>query len=191
MKRAMTAFPALILIVMWSAVIWVFSVPEMDAGHGFAHGQFSEMDQGGDGSLRHERIMFPGWLLASAIIFIFGGLLAWAGEKSYQATHVRMRRLAFLISMLVYEAVFTILFFRYADSLGSADDPPFIGSFPAATWWLLFGVWLTPGLFIAIFVGGFHRWIATPAALAKFHELVATNRSVASDPETLPPTNSG
>jgi len=182
MKRATTAFPALILIVMWSAVFWIFSVPEMDTGHGFAHEQFSEMDQGGDGAVRHDGIIFPGWLLASSIIFIFGGLLAWAAEKSYQATHVTVRRLAFLISMLVYETVFTILFLEYADSLAAPDDPPFIGSFPAATWWLLFGVWLAPGLFIAIFVGGFHRWIATPAALAKFHDLVAANASAASDP---------
>ena len=190
MKRATTAFPALVLIVMWVAVIWTFNVPEIDSGHGFAHDRFSGMDQGGDGSLRHERMLFPGWLMASAIIFIFGGLLAWSAENSYQATYVRMRRCAFLISMLVYEAVFTILFLQYADSLGAEDNPLFIGSFPASTWWLLFGVWLAPGFFIAIFVGGFHRWIATPSAMARFHELVAANPAMALNPATHPKRNS-
>ena len=175
MRLAQTAanlLPGIILIAMWGALVWVFLTPEPEQSHGFAHHRFSEMDQGGAGTTRHGQVLVCGWFLGTSMIAIFVGLLAWGSEQALDAADHATRRWTFVFSGLVYAGIFTILMVCYADSLRQPEMPAYIGSFPAATWWLLFGVWLAPGLFVGIFVFGFSRWFVTPQAMIQFRKLI-------------------
>jgi len=80
-----------------------------------------------------------------------------------------------LFGAIAYQAVFVMLFLAYRDSL-SGEPVAFIGSFPAATWWLLFGVYLMPYYFIVLYVTFFDRWVVTPETLKKFDELLSEYR---------------
>ena len=82
---------------------------------------------------------------------------------------------AFAVGGIAYQAIFVMLFLAYHETLGGGEVA-FIGSLPAATWWVLFGVYLIPYYFVALYVWSFDRWIVTPESLRKFDQLVAKYR---------------
>jgi len=168
--------PAIFLAAIWTAIVWVFLTPEVPDGHGFAHDRFSAMDQGGDGADRHGPVMFSGWLLGASSIAIFVGLLAWAAERAMSTGSPNVRRLTFVVGGLLFEGLFALMMLAYRDSLVVPTEPAFIGPFPAATSWLLFGVWMAPAFFIVLFVVLFNRWFLSPAAMARFEQLVEERR---------------
>jgi len=185
-QRPADLLPGIILIAMWGTLVWVFLTPEAEQSHGFAHARFSEMDQGGVGATRHGRVLVSGWFLGTSIIAVFVGLLAWGSEQALNSAGHAARRWMFVLSGLIYAGIFTILMVCYADSLRQPEMPSYIGSFPAATWWLLFGIWLVPGLFVGIFVFGFSRWFVTPEAMIQFRKLLDDKRGESTSGTTSP-----
>ena len=66
-----------LLGALWILVVIALCIPEAPNGHGVEHVTIRAMDQGGDGTQRHESLLFIGWVFGSAMICLFTGLLAW------------------------------------------------------------------------------------------------------------------
>jgi len=155
---------------MWSAVLAVFSIPEEGFVGGRPHAGISTMDQGGDGKLRHDNIMLPGWCLGAATIAIFVGLLIFGTRKTGSTMRTGQAScLTLLIGGALLELTFTMMCIAYWKSFTTAE-PEFIGPFPAGLAWMLFGIWTVPAYFIVVYVAFFRQWIYTPAAEARFKD---------------------
>lgn len=55
----------------------------------------------------------------------------------------------------------------------SDSSPGLVAGFPVPTAWMVFGIWLTPVCFLAIYIGGYHRWVMTDADRQRLESLVA------------------
>ena len=164
--------PITFLLAIWVVLIMIFVTPEPPNSHGFAHEQYKFMDQGGDGPERHDHVLTLGWLFGSLIIGMFVSLLVLGLRKIERPAK---RTWMFLLGGLVYEGIFLGMYLAYRDSL-TRDEILFIGSFPAGTWWLIFGIWPIPLIFILLYVLFFNSWIISPTDLEKFNQLVAESR---------------
>ena len=153
-------------------------------GHGVPHrdAKFQDMNQGGSGQQRHASVLLGGWLFGALQIALFTGLLAWsaglprAGQvqpTDSRQTYPWLLWSLFLFGGLLFEGVFALLCRSYQVSLLDPANTRFLGSFPEATTWLLFGIWFAPGVFVALYVLFFDRWILTPQAEARFAALMA------------------
>ena len=153
-------------------------------GHGVPHvdARFLEMNQGGSGQQRHAAVLLAGWLFGALQIALFTGLLAWSAglpaAGQVQPTGSRQSHPWFLWGMfsfggLLFEGVFALLCRAYQVSLLDPAATRFLGSFPEATTWLLFGIWFAPGFFVALYVFYFDRWGFSPQAQTRFEALLA------------------
>lgn len=175
-RNAMTKLlPLALLAAFWAALLVVFLIPPPANSIGFAHprhavvGEKPAMSQGGDGLARHGNLLLRGWLLAAAMIAMLVAMVAF-GTRSTGTGAGKIA--AFAAGGIAYQAIIVMLFLAYRDSL-AADEVAFIGSFPAATWWLLFGVYVIPYYFVALYAWSFDRWIMTPESSQKFEKLLA------------------
>ena len=169
-----------LLGALWMLVVIALCIPEAPNGHGVEHATIRAMDQGGDGTQRHESLLFIGWVLGSAMICLFTGLLAWGTvHRPFQTVAAEQgpalrsdgRLIWFLVGGLLFEAVFGILCYSYWESLADPGGE-FSGPFPPALSWLLFGVWLFPAFFIVLYVAYFDRWILPPENAQRFEQLL-------------------
>ena len=153
-------------------------------GHGVPHRNtlFRDMNQGGSGQHRHASVLLGGWLFGALQIALFTGLLAWsaglpaaaqARQPDARQSHSWLLPGLFVFGGLVFEGVFALLCRSYQVSMLDPDNTRFLGSFPEATTWLLFGIWFAPGVFVALYVLFFDRWIFSPQAETRFAALVA------------------
>lgn len=161
-----------VLLLMWCAVVAVFSVPEKGDVGGRTHVRIATMDQGGDGKLRHEGLLFSGWCLGAATIAIFVGMVIFGSRRtsSYSRTGTSTC-LTLLAGGLLLEITFAMMCIAYWKSFATAE-PEFIGPFPAGLGWMLFGIWTVPGFFIFFYVLLFRQWIYPPDAESRFQELL-------------------
>lgn len=160
----------ILLAAMWAAVLWIALTPELAAGHGAVHSRFSQMDQGGSGLQRHGATFGAAWLLGSLMIALFVCLLAWQtkdGRRSWPW---------FVVGGILYEAVFSMMCWTYWRSLADPLEVSFWGSFPVPVAWLVYGIWLFPGFFIAIYVMRFDEWILPEESMRRFEEALRARR---------------
>ena len=165
---------AVLLLLLWAAVLAVLLTPEVSSGHGFEHSTFPTMDQGGDGARRHQPVLIRGWLLGCVVIATFVSLLACGALGGRSATNWRLT--AFLVGGLCYEAAFGFMCSSYRDSISKAPAA-FIGPFPEPLAWLLFGIWFVPTFFVVLYVLFFYDWIWPPDNARRFAELIARSSS--------------
>ena len=177
--------PPILLFAAWLVVFVVFMTPQSPAGYAIPHARIPEMDQGGPGLERHREVFVSGWVFGSIQIAGFVSLLAWVilpadGKSSAGQPRFSLREGAFFLGWVVFESVFSMMCWTYYRSVTEAEPLAFLGSFPMATGLLIYGMWLTPGIFIVLYVVFFDRWIISPKKLESFHQLVATARREAS-----------
>ena len=173
--------PAVLLVSFWIVLLVILLTPAPPDSTGFAHPRHAAMtdgatapamNQGGEGRQRHGRILWAGWLLAALMAVMLTGILLFGVQSTGLS---KGKALAFALGGIAYQVVFAMLFLAYRNSL--TGPVVFIGSFPAATWWVLFGVYLLPYYFILLYVALFDRWVVTPDSLRKFDELLSEHRS--------------
>ena len=147
----------------------ILATPQADNSHGVSHVRIPEMLQGDDGLERHQDLLIVGWLLGSIIIAAFVSLLIFGARSKHPSP---VRTVSFLVGGLIYEAVFAVMCRTYAELLhtGSSD---FLGPFPAATTWLVFGIWSVPTYFVVLYVVAFPAWIHSPEEERQFQKLLA------------------
>ena len=162
-------------------------------GHGVPHRNtiFQDMNQGGSGQQRHASVLLGGWLFGALQIALFTGLLAWSAglpaaahpqQSAARQSHSWLLPGLFVFGGLVFEVVFALLCRSYQISMLDPANTRFLGSFPEATTWLLFGIWFAPGVFVALYVLFFDRWIFSPQAETQFAALVAARTAAREHP---------
>ncbi len=170
---------ALILYTMLGLLAWLLLLPEPDLATGVTHAQFPGMNAGGDG--RHR--------LGAATVPIFGIgaltmlLMALLPALGVQPRH-RDRVFAGLLVLVIGagQIVWWFMFTGYLD-FHATGEPRYTLGFPAATSWMLFGVWLAGALLCFIYVIGFRRFVLTEEDEAAYEAL----RAEAAVPRVPPP----
>ena len=161
-----------IVVAIAAVVLILLGVPEVPQGHGTTHLEFASMERGGPGSLRHVDVIWIGWLLGALEIGLFVVLLAFGARSRHG---LRGLGWPLVVGGLAYLAVWTALVLAYRAEMSGAAPEFFLG-FPAATAWMLFGLWPLPLLFAVYYVFGFDRWVATPEDLAELERRLARRR---------------
>ena len=159
------------LILLWVFLLLVFNTRERPSKHyDIKHPVYADtMKHGGDGTMRHSDLLLTGWAFGSAQFLFFTGLLAWATCLPRRSARPP-RTWLFLLGGLLIEGAFTCLCWSYHASLRPPIED-FPGPFPPGLLWLLFGIWLTPGFLIAMYVMHFQVWIFSDADQEKFEQL--------------------
>lgn len=171
-----------LLILLWTFVLLALFSPEAANGHGLRHASFEKMDQGGDGSARHQDLLWIGYALGSVMIAFFTGLLAWGTTAQHGkfgsvvgvsgSSGNVLRGGLFFAGGLLFEFVFAAMCYSYRETLIN-PFASFSGPFPDGLDWLIFGIWLCPAFFIVLYVMFFFRWVYPPEHAQKFEAVKA------------------
>lgn len=165
-----------LLLGMWVVLIAAYLTAEPPGGHGVPHGEFTSMLRGGPVS--SSRIAFLGACFGVLEIAVFVTCMTLGISRSRSGRGILFA--IFGTGTVAYLGVFMLMVGAQRASVASGEVT-FLGPFPAATSWMLFGMWGAPLLFVAAYLIGFSRWIITDADLARFHELANRTNQVESE----------
>lgn len=149
-----------------------FFIGEIPNGHGFDHARLPNMQQGGSGIARHEKILWVGWALGLAQVLFFVTCLA-LGARRYERLDSVKRPL--IIGSLLYAAIFTGLMLAYRAYITEGEHA-LLWIFPAPTAFMIYGLWPVPLYFVLLYIWGFDRWIYRPEDEEKFQQLMESRR---------------
>lgn len=85
-----------------------------------------------------------------------------------------------ILGTVAYLAVFTLTYLSDAAYVDQSHSEFFLG-WPLPTAWMIYAMWFTPVIFVALYVFGFRDWILTEEDEAKFNEIVANRRTRRAD----------
>lgn len=177
-----------LLLALCGTVVAVLLTAEPPGGHGVPHTEFHAMLQGSP-TLASSRIVFLGWLFGVLQILVFITCISLGisrfrpprGETAEPSLARGWLYALFGAGSLSFLAVFTQVV--WTDRLAMLHGTvTYLGPFPAATSWMLFGLWAAPLLFSVAYVFGFSRWIVTDAGLARFEAIVVGKQQASETP---------
>lgn len=142
-------------------------------GHGVAHAQFKTMQSGGDGEARLKPVWWLGWAFALLQVTFFVALLAFGAMKRGSLGPLFV---PLLTGWLVYAGIATGLVVAHARYTATTDHALFLG-FPIPTAWMMYGIWMFPGVFVVLYLATFDRWNFTPADEERLAQLAAEFKS--------------
>jgi len=166
-----------LLVAMCGVVVASFVTEEAPTGRGVTHSTFETMDEGGPASRHTHSVLTLGWIFGMLQVALFVGFLTLAARRDARGL-IR----ALILSGVAYAEVFTITVFVYQQNVATAEAE-FIGSFPAATTWMLFGLWPVPFLFVVVYVVGFRRWVWSPDDRERFEQILAARKAQPEAPQ--------
>lgn len=144
-------------------------VTQTPLGHGFTHPKFSTMQSGGDGALRHQRVLWFGWAFGILQIAFFMCLLAYGGQRNGRLGPLRI---PLLIGGIAYAATFTALVYAYQSYMLEQTHTMFL-ALPAPTAWMIYGIWPVPMVFMFLYMFTFDSWTFRDEDMARFREILA------------------
>jgi len=167
-----------LVLVIAGLLISLMLIDEPAFSTGLAHELYTGMNAGGDGLARLGAAAgLVGWL--GAAIMLLMALMPALGVR------VERRSALFWMLMAVVMAagqwVWWSMYLGYLDFLRSGE-PNYVLSFPAATSWMLYGVWLAGSLLSLIYIFGFRRFILSHEDEAEYEAL----RAEAEVPRVMP-----
>jgi hypothetical protein len=172
----MTKLPAILLaalLLLWGVLIYaVFSPVEKYPGAS-THPEHSQMHVAGASAEFDAGMTVPGAIAGVLIITTYLlCLLIGAGKNGASRKFVGV---VVASSCLVIGSFLAMTF-----SVGGYvrdSSPQLVGGFPVPTAWMVFGVWLSPIVFLAIYIAGFRQWVMTDDDRQRLAELVAARNS--------------
>ena len=168
------------LLLMCLVIGLALTTPEPAGGHGVPHEGHAAMLKGSP-TPPPDRILLLGWLFGLTQIGFFVTCMSLGISHSIRQGRGSLWFL-FGVGTLAYAGSLTMMSIANRTAIRS-EHFSFLGWFPAATSWMLFGMWSAPLLFVLAYLVGFDRWIIPPESLARFEELVAANQSSSSASE--------
>lgn len=164
-----------VLLALCGLLAWLFAGEPPAGAAGGPHPDFATMQVGGDPS-RHETTLLPAFLFVVLQILIFAGLLFMAVGRRLSR---RGGALWLSIGTAALLGAFVGLFSSYRGFLQTGSEAALALSFPVPSAWMLYGVWIAPLVFIALYVVRFDDWILLPEDRKRFEELVAAKHASA------------
>lgn len=142
-------------------------------GHGVDHPVFPSMKHGGSGAERTSRILWLGWAFGVLEVSFFVACLALGTAKGEKVGPYRKPLIA---GALVYIGVFTLLVLSYRSYLNEETHVLFLTQV-RPTAWMLYGMWLFPLLFAALYTVTFNSWYFSEQDLERFRQIVAEKKA--------------
>lgn len=160
-----------LLVAMWITLAVIFSIAEPTTSAGAKHPTLKTMDQGVS-SERHQNILVPGLIFGALVVVFLAGMLIFGLRRDAEAGKAKV---ALFAVTLVYLGVFWMVFYEYFPFLLCEHSVPH-DRIPAATLWMLIGLWAAPIAFVALYMWNFKRWIYSDGDEERFQEIVAASR---------------
>ena len=172
----MTKAPAFLLaalVALWGVVIFAVVSPDDVYPGAVTHPQHKAMHVAGPAADFDGRILGAGTITGVLIISIFLlCLLLGSGKNGAKPQFVALVVVAG--SLLI--GVFLKMSSTIRDYL-ALPSPEIVGGFPIPTAWMVFGISMTPMLFLLIYVAGFRRWVMTEDDRKQLETLVAQQKA--------------
>lgn len=176
----MTKIPAILLMVLlglWGVLISAMMTRASDYPGAVAHPQQAQMHVAGPSAEFDLTMLRTGQAVGILIVAVFVlCLLLGSGKNGASATFAGV----VIVSAAVLMSVFLMMTSTISEYVQS-PSPKLIGGFPVPTAWMVFGVWLTPILFLAVYIAGFRQWVMTEDDQQRLSALVARRRASGSD----------
>ena len=162
----------ILLVSVWIVLGAAIHLRDGGTEYGSDHAGHTEMKAGGSGELRHGDILLVGWLFGVLEVAIFVTLLS-LGLRRRKDSGGQGGLLFF--GGVVFAGVMTALFLSYRQYM-TASEPSFLGPFPTPTAIMIFGIWLAPLIFVALYMVFFDRWIVSEDDLKRFKHILEDRR---------------
>ena len=163
MKISYVLFGLLVAMGLVLGYLLLF-VPETAVGHGVVHPDFPSMLQGGDGAVRHASVLTGGAALGVLMILFMVGLLVFGANRSGK---VGMEEAVLIGGTVVFVLCFLAVVITY-QPYAEAGGGELTMAFPLPTAWMMYGVWVAPVVFIALYMFRFDPWIMSDEETARF-----------------------
>ncbi len=168
-----------LLLVVLGLLIALMVIDEPAFSTGAAHGLYAGMNVGGDGLVRlGSATWLIGWLGATSMLLMV--LLSAFGVRAERRSGVFW--VLIVIAAAGAEFVWWSMYLEYLAFLRTGDAN-FVLSFPAATSWMLYGVWLSGAVLALIYIFGFRHFVFTHADEAAYEALRADAETPRLPPE--------
>ena len=180
----------LVLLVVAGGILTVALLgDEPPNGHGIPHPRIDAMRAGGDGVARAEGLLGSAVALGAVLIAVFAIAIRVGASSASAARAGRGLGSWLAIATAGWLAVWIALVLSYRAF--SRGGPPQAGElelflgFPAATAWMIYGLWIAPVAFTLIYFIGFDRWIYTADDERRFEALLAEQRGERAEADPL------
>ncbi|MBQ47748.1 MAG: hypothetical protein CMP10_09845 [Zetaproteobacteria bacterium] len=164
----------LLIVILMTGVIGSFWFFDVSPGQtGFPHPEIGKMLKGGDAS-RHDGILAVGWVLGLLIQLLnLALILLGAGPK---------RKLGpwFVWGSILYLGIWTTLAAAYGLAASGIWENNWSG-YPLPTIVAMFGIWLTPLVFMGIYYFRFDKLVYSAADKKKFEAILAKRTQARGD----------
>ena len=161
-----------LLLGMCAVLGIAFFIGEIPNGHGFDHSRISNMQQGGSGAARHEKILWAGWAFGMLQALFFVTCVALGARRRGRLDSVKRPLIA---GTLLYVAVFTGLMMAYRNYIAEGAHA-LLWVFPAPTAFMIYGLWPVPIFFVLLYIWSFDRWIYRPEDEEKFRQIMESRQ---------------
>ena len=191
MKSPHTLFAILLaMCAVVAATFFIGEVPTEDVvsektgetvqvarGHGFTHPEFKTMQSGGNGEMRHSRVLWLGWAFGMLQIAFFVCLLAFGGQKRGQLGPLGPPLIG---GGILFAAIFTAMVYSYNNYM-LEDQHAMVLSLPIPTAWMIYGVWPIPIVFMALYMFTFGSWTFREEDMTRLKSILAEHQNGAGD----------
>lgn len=172
----MTKIPAILLATLaalWGVLLYAVFSPDEQYPGAATHPEQSEMHVAGAAAAFDAEMIVPGAIAGVLVITVYLlCLLLGAGKNGASRTFVGVVAAS---SCLVIGS-FLAMAFSFGDYVRN-PSPSLVGGFPIPTAWMVFGVWMSPVVFLAVYVAGFRRWVMTDDDRKRLDALIAAGQS--------------
>ena len=141
-------------------------------GHGVGHPTYSTMLQGGSGKDRHEGILWLGWLFGIFISTLFVSALAFGARRKDVVGPIKV---PIAIGGVIYLLIWTAMVWTYRGFMNGDTEGRFL-SLPIPTAWMVYGFWLFPTFFIALFIIKYNDFFWNDEIESEFNEILEAKK---------------
>ena len=171
----MTKLPAILLATLaalWGVLLYTVFSPDEHYPGAATHPEQSEMHVAGAAAAFDAEMIVPGAIAGVLVIAVYLlCLLLGAGKNGASLTFVGV----VAASSCLVVGSFLAMTFSFDDYVGD-PSPQLVGGFPIPTAWMVFGVWMSPVVFLAVYVAGFRRWVMTEDDRKRLEALIAARQ---------------
>ncbi len=166
----MNAFKLLFitLILMMIAVLFVIIGGPDDSMTGMPHTKYTTMLQSTHDSYEFSIVKWAGFAFGIGIL-LYLNLVLTIGLKRTKS--IQKFNFWILFGGAGYIILFVLMFIAYQNYIDK-EIPSLLGGFPIPTAIMVYGLWLFPLFFTALYVWKFKDWVINKKEVARFHELV-------------------
>ena len=163
--------PTILLLILLNlcGVLSYVSIHAFEYPGATSHPIQAQMQIAGDAATADAELMPFGATVGCLIVLVFMSCLVIGAGKNGRDNG--FRTVVAILAVLIM-VVFMTMMLNVPGYL-RGENSVIVGGFPLPTAMMLYGVWLCPLVFLAVYVFGFNRWVLTEADRDRLAELVA------------------